>query len=438
MSKGGSLDPQLDHALDKGSFQSSRLFMREKEATPSLPEPTKGPACPRKSAFKRHPGISPLHCADKMPGYVPRQRACIGLTHPPRKLVGSLEESLFRDRMPAPPKYTIPFCAQLGAIGQGSQGTSRCIPRPISIPFQARVYESPGDPESGSFGLPYAGNVDLTEYYHGRLASVLDSHYRPHGLDLAELPGYAVPETGRIQLVIRTPSNAIAKLLLIPYDMSNMEPGTKTFLRHRIWLDGPVEGLDEDDTAPRATAPGKRLCVSVHLRLCRPPVSPHRRAKPWIYLCDRMDLVFHARQLDSCTRTIVETISPRGAEAWSTCTGPDPEWQHMLRIIHGGARKHASQRKRQPLASTKAIARLLIPIPRSLPLLWSSQYWKVLHVWWQCQRALSQIEPRGAGLLLAVALLRLCGQVDAAILSTMLPEASDVLKRITTRYPLET
>lgn len=412
--------------------------MKEEKGPPSSSVPIEGTVCPCQPVFERHPRIMPSHCVDKRPSRASHQRGGIRTTPPPRRLVGSLEESLLRDRMPAPPKHTIPFSAQLGAIGQNSQSVSRCISRPISVPFQARVYDSPSDPESGSFGLPYAGNVDLTEYYHARLASVLGSRYRSHGMDLAEIPGYAMPEAGRIQLVIRTPSNAIAKLLLIPYDVSNMKPGTRTFLRHRIWLDGPVEGLNERSATPHTTAQGKRLCVSVHLRLCRPPVISHRRAKPWVYLYDRMDLVFHARQLDSSTRTLVETISPRGAEAWSAYTGTDPEWQHMLRIIHGGTRQHATHSHRDPLPPTKAIACPLIPIPRSLPLLWSSQYWKVLCVWWQCQRALNWIEPRGAGLLLAVALLRLCGQVDAAFLSIMLPDASYLLKRISTQYPIET
>src|SRR5204863_8845212 len=51
---------------------------------------------------------------------------------------------------------------------------------------------------------------------------------------------YRIPQKGQLQIVIKNPNKTAVKLFLVPYDLKDMEPGTKTFIRQRSYSTGPV------------------------------------------------------------------------------------------------------------------------------------------------------------------------------------------------------
>ncbi|THC96164.1 hypothetical protein EYZ11_004385 [Aspergillus tanneri] len=51
---------------------------------------------------------------------------------------------------------------------------------------------------------------------------------------------YRIPQQGQLQIIIKNPNKTAVKLFLVPYDLSDMEPGTKTFIRQRSYSAGPV------------------------------------------------------------------------------------------------------------------------------------------------------------------------------------------------------
>ncbi|KAL1615318.1 hypothetical protein SLS54_009099 [Diplodia seriata] len=51
---------------------------------------------------------------------------------------------------------------------------------------------------------------------------------------------YRIPQKGQLQIVIKNPNKTAVKLFLVPYDLGDMEPGQKTFVRQRSYSAGPI------------------------------------------------------------------------------------------------------------------------------------------------------------------------------------------------------
>ena len=51
---------------------------------------------------------------------------------------------------------------------------------------------------------------------------------------------YRIPQQGQLQIVLKNPNKTAVKLFLVPYDLSDMEPGQKTFIRQRSYSAGPI------------------------------------------------------------------------------------------------------------------------------------------------------------------------------------------------------
>ncbi|KAL1596741.1 hypothetical protein SLS59_007772 [Nothophoma quercina] len=51
---------------------------------------------------------------------------------------------------------------------------------------------------------------------------------------------YRIPAEGQLQIVLKNPNRTAVKLFLVPYDVSDMEPGQKTFIRQRSYSAGPI------------------------------------------------------------------------------------------------------------------------------------------------------------------------------------------------------
>lgn len=203
------------------------------------------------------------------------------LQHAP--MVGSYEESILRGRMSTTPSRPLDFVAKIGVLGRGQCKSSLKCPPHVTVPFPAVFYSyNTGNGRiSDNEPSPYVGLIDLEH----SLAPPPESHEpskrrrRPaapgieqENLDFrlqfdneqdgepiaAEMrrkekkkrrstspkapPGgcYRIPAEGQLQIVLKNPNRTAVKLFLVPYDVSDMEPGQKTFIRQRSYSAGPI------------------------------------------------------------------------------------------------------------------------------------------------------------------------------------------------------
>lgn len=258
-------------------------------------------------------------------------------------MVGSYEESILRGRMSTTPSKPFEFLAQIGVMGKGNCKSSLRCPRHVTLPFPA-VYYSYGGASHGRSLLddgpsPYVGQIDLENGLsnpeeESRSRRKAQSRYsdrkqqassEPAGLSVQELeadrerhkaakskrlpasprapPGgsYRIPETGQIQIVIKNPNKTAVKLFLVPYDLTGMMPGTKTFIRQRSYSAGPI--IDNIPNMSQADGDRPILRYLVHLHICSP-------AKGRFYLYKSIRIVFANRVPDGKEKLRNETTLP--------------------------------------------------------------------------------------------------------------------------------
>ncbi|KAL2824921.1 hypothetical protein BDW59DRAFT_162113 [Aspergillus cavernicola] len=199
-------------------------------------------------------------------------------THAP--MVGSYEESILRGRMSTCPSKPLDFTAQIGVLGKSKcKGSLKCPPH-VTVPFPAVFYSYPtsghGRSISDDSPSPYVGTIDLenslsrdtsrSSRRRRRHQSPVDTrnirstedamHIRSNDQESlrrrekkhrrAESPKsppggcYRIPQQGQLQVMIKNPNKTAVKLFLVPYDLSDMEPGNKTFIRQRSYSAGPI------------------------------------------------------------------------------------------------------------------------------------------------------------------------------------------------------
>lgn len=265
-------------------------------------------------------------------------------------MVGSYEESILRGRMSTTPSKPLDFMAQIGVLGLGNCKPSLKCPAHVTLPFPAVFYSYASTPHGRSTSddgpSPYVGQVDL----ENGLPSQADSRARhksrqrassiarsrqssigpdtemtgvctanPHARDVAKHhrrggggggspktpPGgsYRIPEKGQIQIIIKNQNKTAVKLFLVPYDLTGMEPGTKTFLRQRSYTSGPI--VEGTTTTPIADADADKqvLRYLVHLHICSP-------ARGRYYLYKSIRVVFANRVPDGKERLRNEVTLP--------------------------------------------------------------------------------------------------------------------------------
>lgn len=265
-------------------------------------------------------------------------------------MVGSFEESILRGRMSSTPSRPLDFIAQIGVLGRGKcKSTLKCPPH-VSVPFPAVFYSyNPGNGRiSDDQPCPYVGLVDLE--HHLKPAEETASTRRPRrrhspmppSEDKTASPGrscsprpdqtdskyskvkkdnlrrrsrspprkappggcYRIPQQGQLQVILKNPNKTAVKLFLIPYDLSDMEPGTKTFIRQRSYSAGPIIdmplssrknlGTDRPEASLSTSEdPADRpvLRYLIHLHICCP-------SKGRYYLYKSIRVVFANRVPD--------------------------------------------------------------------------------------------------------------------------------------------
>ncbi|SPO05900.1 uncharacterized protein DNG_08589 [Cephalotrichum gorgonifer] len=318
------------------------------------------------------------------PAHLHARRPSLGADTSPlhhASMVGSYEESILRGRMSTNPSKPIEFLAQIGVLGLGKcKPNLRCPPH-VTLPFPAVFYSYPTAANAGGPGddgpSPYVGQIDLENGLPnteeevrskrkaqsrtaGRLhrddAMEDDAHVeregkRPSGPQRRRSgspkapPGgsYRIPEKGRIQIIIKNQNKTAVKLFLVPYDLSGMEPGTKTFIRQRSYSAGPI--VDGLPPAPEGS-PGERpvLRYLVHLHMCCP-------SKGRFYLYRSARIVFANRVPDGTCKLRNET------------TWPDPRFSPYkpVRVMHPPLT--TSSRSAAMLAAEKAFRRRSVGFP---------------------------------------------------------------------------
>ena len=193
------------------------------------------------------------------------------------------------------PSKPLPFLAELGVLGTSApspllgkgKGRAPKIPSHLNLGFNAFFYDLPTN-GSQDPSTPYVGTIDLEQHYIDQmLGTGTDSTLSPSGGDVAlpnvsttaaaplpRFPGYRLPGVkGQIQLVIKNSNRTPIKLFLVPYDLADVKPGQKTFLRQKCYeLDSPA-GAVRSESERRGN-----LRFAVHLQFCSPPERRTRNA----------------------------------------------------------------------------------------------------------------------------------------------------------------
>jgi hypothetical protein len=245
------------------------------------------------------------------------------LQHAP--MVGSYEESILRGRMSTTPSRPLDFVAKIGVLGKGQCKSSLKCPPHVTVPFPAVFYSyNTGNGRiADNEPSPYVGLIDLNSLLPPEESSENAKRKRRHAIPAPEQddldfrisraaagigldvkhdlrkkekrkrratspkspPGgsYRIPAQGQLQIVLKNPNNTAVKLFLVPYDLSDMEPGQKTFIRQRSYSAGPIIdmptssrrnfGTDRPEAAlSNSEDPNDRpiLRYLVHLHICCP------------------------------------------------------------------------------------------------------------------------------------------------------------------------
>lgn len=241
--------------------------------------------------------------------------------------VGSYEESILNGRMSTTPSRPLMFVAKIGVLGMGKCKPALKCPTHVTIPFPAYFY-SVGDYDSPS---PYVGQIDLEA-----LAEKSNKKF-PYG-------GYRIPQQGQLQIIIKNPNKTAVKLFLVPYDLRDMEPGSKTFIRQKSYAPGNAF-LDEIIPATEKRKVRSRdresLRYLIHLHICCPSRGRY-------YLYRNIRVVFANRVPDGKEKLRNEVLLPSpkystwkpGKETTSSSSSISSIGRKRSQSLHGSIGDH--------------------------------------------------------------------------------------------------
>lgn len=265
------------------------------------------------------------------PAYPRPRRMSFSSEASPRQhahMVGSYEESILRGWMSTAPSKPLDFTAQIGVLGKGNC-KPKC-PAHVTVPFPAVFYSwSAGNGRKSVTDdpSPYVGHIDLQHSPSPLEAEEppslqAESNGQPltnqkraeHNNTAAKLAprkskkkirtspasapprgSYRIPEQGQLQIIIKNPNKTAVKLFLIPYDLSGMESGTKTFVRQRSYSADPVidsPTVSGSHSNPALISGKPTLRYLIHLNICCP-------SKGRFYLYQQIRVVFANRVPDN-------------------------------------------------------------------------------------------------------------------------------------------
>jgi len=118
---------------------------------------------------------------------------------------------------------------------------------------------------------PWVGSIDLDE-----IPQLKTKMFQAEG-------GYRVPPKGQVHLTIKNQLGTVMKMLVVPYDLKDMPPGTQAPIR-RIWYgEAPIDPQLEAAAAlehPEKELTGKEVIrYAVHMKFVCPAVYPQQRPR---------------------------------------------------------------------------------------------------------------------------------------------------------------
>ncbi|KAH0551511.1 hypothetical protein GP486_007272, partial [Trichoglossum hirsutum] len=308
----------------------------------------------------------PTNMAPQTPIFLRSRRTSLSSETSPLQrapMVGSYEESILRGRMSTVPSKPLNFVAQIGVLGLGNCKPHLRCPAHVSVPFPAVFYSyanaGVGRTSSVEEGpSPYVGLVDIENALgkpdegkqerrkRRHLAAAADVEDLNSGNEGSELPiagvtennnsrrrrekrkrrsssprappggSYRIPQKGQLQIVIKNPNKTAVKLFLVPYDLKDMEPGTKTFIRQRSYSTGPIIEMPIAGSSPSGADVPRRSSLKlenvkdrptlrylIHLHICCPSRGRY-------YLYKSIRVVFANRVPDGKEKLINEIQFP--------------------------------------------------------------------------------------------------------------------------------
>ncbi|OAR00083.1 hypothetical protein LLEC1_01081 [Akanthomyces lecanii] len=325
-----------------------------------------------------HPGSSPQRPIARS------RRPSLGSDSSPSlhaSMVGSYEESILQGRMSTTPSKPFDFMAQIGVLGKGKCKSRLRCPAHVTLPFPAVFYSysstSAARSQSNDGPSPYVGQIDLEnglpnpDVEAQKRRTLRRQHAHSSDMDIDMLldgplhaddkvdsatslkapPGgsYRIPEKGQIQIIVKNQNKTALKLFLVPYDLTGMPPGTKTFIRQRSYSHGPIiDNLPNLSASAAAVAMGRpTLRYLVHLHVCSP-------SKGRFYLYKSIRIVFANRVPEGKEKLRNET----------TCPEPRFTPYKPIRQMHPPISSSYS-RSGATLAAEKAYRRRSLGIPTS-------------------------------------------------------------------------
>lgn len=303
LSASAATDPSFSHSAYQpwdGQMDERPAYQRhhQRRSLTSALQITTSPQSPRPPRSRRQSNSSEISV---------RHRA---------SMVGSYEESILRGSMSTAPSKPLDFTAQIGVLGK-DDCKPKC-PAHITVPFPAVFYSYGGANQSVAIEpSPYVGEIDLQghlppaaekgrrkrrhspviqvdETSHASAEPLPDQHEghgespqarkrkkrRERSPSPAAPPGgsYRIPQKGQLQIIIKNPNKTAVKLFLVPYDLTGMESGTKTFIRQRSYCSGTStedalgSRKDESNQSPNSFQTSKKptLRYLIHLNICCP------------------------------------------------------------------------------------------------------------------------------------------------------------------------
>ncbi|KAL8733164.1 MAG: hypothetical protein Q9181_003695 [Wetmoreana brouardii] len=253
--------------------------------------------------------------------------------------------------MSTAPSKPLDFTAQIGVMGKGNC-KPKCPPH-VTVPFPAVFYKWDGGAGRTQSRVddepsPYVGHIDLqqlptpgeskktrrgrsksppadaNDFTHmQKLAGPVDAsttaypqnqkkRRRTSPAPASPPGGYRIPQKGQLQIVIKNPNKTAVKLFLVPYDLEDMEAGTKTFIRQRCYSTDPI--IDGLTTRPKSelipsthgdlTKNKPTLRYLIHVNICSPSTGRY-------YLYQHIRVVFANRVPDNKEQLQTEIQVPQ-------------------------------------------------------------------------------------------------------------------------------
>ncbi|KIJ38435.1 hypothetical protein M422DRAFT_33239 [Sphaerobolus stellatus SS14] len=175
-------------------------------------------------------------------------------------MFGSYKHSLLSGRFSGAASSPTPFTLTL-SINSLPPFRNFFVPPKLHLPFEASFYEIHG---------PWVGAIDLDEAPQLKTKTIISEG------------GYRVPPKGQVQLVIKNQLGTIMKVLVVPYDLKDMPPGTQAPIR-RIWYgEAPLEPADlaAAQEHPEKEFQGKEVIrYAVHMKFVCPETVPGQRPR---------------------------------------------------------------------------------------------------------------------------------------------------------------